>query len=104
MDVGRLAVRTPTGAMLWEIWGRHKGVFPCSGLALAASACLVCWKEHGAPENAVGFVYLISLGCFSGSFIALLACLGYIEVDAGRVQLGFPGRLLLKPVSSTRLV
>jgi hypothetical protein len=90
--------------MLWEIWGRHKWIFPCHGLALASSACLVCWKEHGAPENAVGFVCLISSGCFFGSFIPLLACLGYIEVDAGRVQLGFPGRLLLKPVSTTRLV
>jgi len=104
MDVGRLAWRTPTGAMLWEIWGRHKWIFPCHGLALAVSACLVCWKEHGAPENAVGFVYLISAGCFCGSFIPLLACLGYMEFDAGRVQLGFPGRLLLKPVSTAQLV
>jgi hypothetical protein len=85
MDVGRLAWRTPAGAMLWEIWGRHKWIFPYHGLALAASACLAYWKTHGAPDNAVGFVYLISSGCFCGSFIPLLACLGYIEVDAGRV-------------------
>jgi hypothetical protein len=104
MDVGRLAWRTPTGAMLWEIWGRHKWIFPCHGVALAASACLVYWQEHGASESSVGFVYLISSGCFSGSFIPLMACFGYIEFDAGRVQLGFPGRLLLKPVSTTRLV
>jgi hypothetical protein len=90
--------------MLWEIWGRHKWVFPLHGAALAASVGLVCWKEHGAPENSLGLVYLVSSCCFTASFIHLLACFGYIEVDARRVQLGFPGRLLLKPVSTTRLV
>jgi len=104
MNVGRLAWRTPAGAMLWEIWGRHKWIFPLHVAALAASVCAVCWKEHGAPENSLGLVYLISSCCFTASFIHLLACFGYIEVDARRVQLGFPGRLLLKPVSTTRLV
>jgi hypothetical protein len=90
--------------MLWEIWGRHKWLFPWHAVALAASGCLVYWKEHGAPENSQGLVYLISSCCFLGSFIHLLACFGYIEVDARRVQLGFPERLLLKPVGTTRLV
>jgi ABC-type nitrate/sulfonate/bicarbonate transport system permease component len=37
--------------MLWEIWGRHKWMFPLHGAALALSVCLVRWKERGAPES-----------------------------------------------------
>jgi hypothetical protein len=34
----------------------------------------------------------------------LLTCFGYIEADARKVKLGYPARLLLKPVSTLRLV
>ena len=31
MNIGRLAWRTPTGAMLWEIWGRLQSELPVAG-------------------------------------------------------------------------
>jgi hypothetical protein len=42
--------------------------------------------------------------CFLAAYLHLLTCFGYIEVDSRKVQLGFPARLLLKPVSTFRLV
>jgi len=47
---------------------------------------------------------MISLTCFFGSYLHLLTCFGYIEADPRKVQIGFPARLLLKPVSTVRLV
>ena len=49
------------------------------------------------------------LGCaafffFLGGYGQLLVCLGWFEVDDRTVQFSFPGRLLLKPVSTARLV
>ncbi|MGP8200371.1 MAG: hypothetical protein ACLQU4_12820 [Limisphaerales bacterium] len=104
MNVGRLAWRTPTGAMLWEMWGRHKVSFLWQGVALAASACFVYWKEHGASESFGDILGMASFCCFLGAYLHLLVCFAYIETDARRIQLGFPGRLLLKPVGTARLV
>jgi hypothetical protein len=101
MNVGRLAWRTPTGAMLWEIWGRRKLNFLWQGAALAASVFFVHWKEHGGDGGVLGFA---SFCCFLGAYCNLLICFGHIEIDARIVQIGFPGRLLLKPVSTARLV
>ena len=104
MNIGRLAWRTPTGAMIWEIWGRHKVSFLWQGVALAASAFFVYWKTHGASESFGDLLGVASLGCFLGAYLHLMVCFGYMEFDVRRVQLGFPGRLLLKPVSTARLV
>jgi hypothetical protein len=104
MEVGRLAWRTPTGAMLWEIWGRHKASFAGQGVALAASAGFVSWKEHVASQSLGDVLGIASFCCFLVAYLHLLVCFAYIETDARRVQLGFPGRLLLKPVSTARLV
>ena len=104
MNIGRLVWRTPTGAMLWEIWGRHKVSFLWQGVALAASAFFVYWKMHGASESFGDLLGVASLCCFLGAYLHLMFCFGYMEFDARRVQLGFPGRLLLKPVSTARLV
>ena len=104
MNAGRLAWRTPTGAMLWEIWGRHKTSFLWQGVALASSAVLCHCKEHGASQElwepaGHGFILLLRVGVspFAGLFRVT-------EPDAGPVQLGFPRRLLLKPLSTARLV
>ncbi len=104
MTVGRLAWRTPTGAMLWEIWGRHKVNFLGQGVALAASAFFVHCKEHGASNSFGEVLAQLSCICFLGALPCLLVCFGHIEVDARGVQLAFPGRLLFKPVSTARLV
>ena len=104
MSVGRLACRTPTSAILWEIWGRQKWMFPWHAVALALSVWLVQWKLRGAPEVLGPSLLMIPPICFLGAYLHLLTCFAYIEVDSKRVQLGFPARLLLKPVSTARLV
>ena len=104
MNVGRLAWRTPTGAMLWEIWGRHKVKLLWQGVALTASTFFVYWKEHGASVSFGEVLGIASFCCFLVAYLHLLVCFAYIETDVRKVQLGFPGRLLLKPVSTARLV
>jgi hypothetical protein len=104
MDVGRLAWRTPTGAMLWEIWGRHKVKFLWDGAALAASWFFVLWKEHGVSPAVGEMLGTAAFFCFLGGYGQLLVCLGWFEVDDRSVQFSFPGWLLLKPVSTARLV
>src|ERR1017187_3557821 len=104
MNVGRLAWRTPTGAMLWEIWARHKVKFLGQGVALTACAGFVRWNEHGAPKGLGEGLVACTFVCFLAVYCHLLVCFGYIEADARKGQIGFPSRLLLKPVSTARLV
>lgn len=103
MAVGRLAWSTPTGAQLWEIWGRHKLHFAGHGIAFLASLLCARWIQHGVSDIPKAVLGLVLLSAFLGSYLDLLTCFGYIETDARRVQIGFPGRLLLKPVSTLRL-
>ena len=104
MGVGRLTWRTPTGAMLWEIRGRHKWNFLWQGAGLAASVLFACWAEHRIAQDFRDVLGFAAFCCFVGAYGHLLICFSNIEVDAGRVQVGFPGRLLLKPVSTGQLV
>ena len=104
MNVGKLAWRTPTGAMLWEIWGRHKVKFLWGGAALAASWFFVLWRDHGVSPALGEMLGSAAFFCFLGAFGQSLVCLGWFEVDDLSVQFSFPGRLLLKPVSTARLV
>ena len=104
MPVGRLIWRTPTGGILWEIWGRRKMNCARHGAALLASLVCIQWILHGVSEVTGAVLTLIPLSCFLGSYLDLLTCFGYIEINARTVQIGFPGRLLLKPVSTVQLV
>jgi hypothetical protein len=90
--------------MLWEIWGRHKWNFLGQGIALAASMLFVYWKENGASQAFADILGIASFACLIGANCHLLVCFAYVEMDAGRVQFGFPGRLLFKPVTTGRLV
>lgn len=103
MNVGRLAWRRPTGALLWEIWGRHKLNFLWQGGALAACLFLVRCKAHGVSEIPGALLALASLGCFAAAYLHLLTCFAYAEVDTARVKVGYPGRLLLKPLGTFQL-
>ena len=103
MNVGRLAWRTPTGAMLWEIWGRHKFYFLWQGVALVACLVFVRCKEHGASEIPGALLSLASLGCFGAAYLHLLTCFAYVEMDAVKVKVGYPARLLLKPLGTFQL-
>jgi len=103
MSVGRLAWRTATGALLWEIWGRRKWNFLWHGITLLGGiACVVC-KALSASEVMGAILALIAVTCFLGSYLCLLTWFGYIEADPRQLRVGFPGRLLLKPVSTLRL-
>ena len=103
MNVGRLFWRTPTGAMLWEIWGRNKANFLWQAVALAAGFCFVCGKEQGASREASENWGVAASSCFVLAYLHLLICCGYFEVDAKTVQLSYPRRLFFKPLSTARL-
>jgi len=60
--------------------------------------------QHGVSEVTGAVLTLIPLSCFLGSYLDLLTCFGCIEMNARTVQIGFPGRLMLKPVSTIQLV
>jgi len=89
--------------MLWEIWGRHRWSFLCQGIALAASVLFVHWRENGASPALQDLLGIATFACLIGANSYLLVCFGYVEMDAGKIQFGFPGRLLFKPVSTGRL-
>jgi hypothetical protein len=103
MNVGRLFWRTPTGAMLWEIWGRNKANFLWQAAALAAGFFFVGCNEHGASRDASANWAAAAFSCFLLAYLHLLVCCGYFEVDARTMQLSYPRRLLFKPVSTARL-
>lgn len=104
MQVGRLAWRTPTGAMLWEIWARHKMNFLWQGVTLGAGLGFVQWKQHGVSEILATLLALASLAGFVGGYLHLLSCFAYVETDAAKVKVGYPGRLLSKPLRTFQLV
>ena len=104
MASGRPAWRTPTGAQLWEIWGRHRWSFVLQGVAFLACLGLVRWKV-GTPSEIGGKILLLTaIGGFVTAYLHLLMSFGYVEADLRTVKVGFPGRLFLKPVSTARLV
>ncbi len=103
MAIGRLAWRTPTGGMLWEVWGRYKSGAKYQAAALLGSLALVYWRKH-APGVAVGEVLaFIPWYCFLGVYLHLLTCFGYLDVVGGDLNMGFPRRLFLKPLCTAQL-
>ena len=104
MNVGRLAWRTPTGAMLWEIWARNKPSYLWHGVGLGAGLCFVRWKHHGVSEILAAVLALAALAGFVGGFLQLLSCFAHVEVDSAKVKVGYPDRLLLKPLHTFHLV
>ena len=103
-SIGRLAWQTSTGALLWEIWGRRKWHFAWHSAALLAGYVCAHYKEQSASEMVSAVLCMVSLTCFFASYLHLLTCFGYIEADSKKVQIGFPARLFLKPVSTAQLV
>ncbi|MGA2176118.1 MAG: hypothetical protein ABSH38_14170 [Verrucomicrobiota bacterium] len=78
--------------------------FLWDGAALAASWLFVLWKDHWASPALGEMLGCAAFFCFLGAFGQSLICLGCFEVDQWSVQFSFPGRLLLKPVGTSRLV
>ena len=104
MALGRLAWRTPTGAQLWEIWGRHKWSFALQAAAFPVCLGFVRWKAGLSSEIGGSILSLVAGGGFVMAYLHLLMCFSYVEADARTVKVAFPGRLFLKPVSTARLV
>jgi hypothetical protein len=104
MNVGTLAWRTPTGAMLWEILARNKASYLWHGVALAAGLCFVQWKRQGVSEIPAAVLALLALAGFIGGYLQLLSCFAHVEVDSAKVKAGYPGHLLLKPLRNFHLV
>lgn len=104
MNPERLLWGTPAGAMLWEIWARHKWNFAAHGAALLAGLISARWLRQETSETAHAVLQLVLVSLFLGSYLDLLTCFGYIEADAQKVHLGYPLGLLLKPVGTAQLV
>lgn len=104
MASNRHAWQSATGAMLWEIWLRHKASFLWQGVALGAGLCFVQWKRHGASEIPGAMLPLVSLCAFLGCYLQLLSSFAYLEMDAAKVKVGYPDRLLLKPLRTVHLI
>jgi hypothetical protein len=90
--------------MLWEIWGRDKVRLIWQGVALGAGLCFVQWKRHGVSEIPAATLTLAALAGFVGCYLHLLTSFAYVEMDLGKVKVGYPGRLLLKPLRTFQLV
>jgi len=103
MPLGRLAWRSPTGAILWEIWARRKINFACHVAGLAVAAASVHAIQHASSEIVQALFKILLLTMFMIAVLDVLTTFAYIEVNAQKVQFSFPRRLLLKPVGTPRL-
>ena len=95
MALGRLAWRTPTGAQLWEIWGRHKWSFALQAAAFPVCLGFVRCKAGLSSEIGGSILSLVAGGGFVMAYLHLLMCFSYVEADARAVMVSFPGRLFL---------
>jgi hypothetical protein len=103
MNIGRLAWRTPTGAVLWETWGRYRVSFYWLAAILLGGELLVYWKNHGLPSDLENLCPVLALAASLGTYARLLSSFGYWDVDPKKMQMSYPVRLLLKPASTARL-
>lgn len=97
-------MRSPTAALLWEIWRQHRGPFSAIvGMTvlswLVDSFQGVGRLERGATEPTQLNVMLAML-----SFLVLFGIFGYTDGASGRSLGGFSRRRFRLPVSSLQLV
>ena len=90
-------MRSPTAALLWEIWRRHRVIF-VSVLALTALGRAL--EAGSAPAESSVVVDLLRML----SFLLLFGIFSYTESSDSRGLGRFPRRLFVLPVSSLRLV
>jgi hypothetical protein len=86
-------MRSPTAALLWEIWRQHRWTV----------AAIVCFTAAGRLLDEVPSSSLTTL-CAMIAFVLLFAAFYYTDSGGGRGVGGFPRRLFTLPVSSLRLV
>jgi hypothetical protein len=104
MTVRKLAWRSPAGAILWDLWVRHKWHFVGHVAALVLGVLCAWWLQQGVSPIGSAILMLIAICSFLASYLDLMSCFGFIETDFRKVQIGDPERLLLKPVSTSQLV
>ncbi len=93
-------MRTPTYALLWEIWRRNRTVVAVIAAVTVAGRILDASERASGsvdPSALVGISWMVSFGLLFGIF-------NYIESSDGRGLGRFPERLFVLPVSSLRLV
>lgn len=103
LGVGRLAWKSPVGAILWETWERRKWHFALHALGFLAGALSVRWLQHTGSEIVRAILRILLLSTFLSACLDVLTCFAYMATDAHKVQIGYPGMLLLKPVRTVRL-
>jgi hypothetical protein len=94
-------VRTPTTALLWEIWQRHRwAIGGVAALTLAGRLIDASYTAGPAADEASAVTTL----CGIFAFLLLFSVFNYTDSDSGAGLGRFPHRLFTLPVSSLRLV
>jgi hypothetical protein len=94
-------VRTPTTALLWEIWQRHRwAIGGIAALTVAGRLIDASYTTGSAADEASAVTTL----CGMFAFLLLFSVFNYTDSESGAGLGRFPHRLFTLPVSSLRLV
>jgi len=97
-------MRSPTTALLWEIWRQHRWTIAVIAV-LTAAGRLFDFLEAGNRTGAVDAdTSTLTTLCGWLAFVLLFAVFHYTDSGGGRGVGRFPSRLFTLPVSSLRLV
>jgi hypothetical protein len=91
-------MRSPTAALLWEIWRQRRWTVAVIG-GLTVAGRLIDLLENGGDESPMLSTLLEML-----AFALLLGVINYTESDGGPAVGRFPRRLFTLPVTTLRLV
>jgi hypothetical protein len=91
---------SPTAALLWEIWGRHRSNLAAIALLTVAGRLLDIFDRGG--EAGVDSPLMVMLAALA--FMILLGVFNYTESGGDRGLGRFPRRLFTLPLTSLRLV
>jgi hypothetical protein len=94
-------VRTPTAALLWEIWQRHRWTIGgIAALTLTGRLIDASYTTGPAADEASAVTTL----CGMLAFLMLFSVFNYTDAETSAGLGRFPDRLFTLPVSSLRLV
>lgn len=97
-------MRSPTTALLWEIWRQHRSALAAIAGLTVMGRLVDVLETRGRVENVgVESSPLITLLAMA-AFLLLFAVFNYTESGSGRSVGEFPRRLFTLPVTSLRLV
>ena len=95
-------MRSPTAALLWEIWWRHRWTVAAIAALTGAGRVVDVLQRRsgGADSEASALVTLLAMV----AFLLLFSVFNYTESPHGKGVGRFPQRLFTLPVTSLRLV